>query len=590
MTSINLSEFAIKMQHSRRDNNVDNNQDSINNYKVDLNQTELLTTEFAEKILLNYCDREIKSNFLLNRPESLNNNDKLNENTSTTCVLGNGNRFFLKSRQNNLNIENISNKNDNEDENTVSLLSKPIKVMEAEVERIKIVLLARKNKANSYKDSTLLHSSNSESELWVNKYTPKVFSHLLSSEKINRGVLRALKSWDLFVFKDKKINKVNLNNVGNNSYCDNDKALVDNNDNSIVEDTDYVDQRPLLKVILLSGPPGTGKTTLAHCVSNHCGYCPYEVNASDDRSADVLKDLLTRAMHGNTIHGTNKPNCIILDEIDGIDGRASIDALVSIINNPLRSITKLNDKKSGKKKSNKGIPLTRPLICICNDQYSPALRELRKLAQIFVFKPPEEIRLMQRLKNVCNLENVQISSTTLTSLCNATGNDIRSSLNTLQFAALRTKSIELDNNSSSSSSTAGGMNVALSSMINSGIKDEHKDEFQVLREVFSTKLVSQNISHKFQKSGLNDYKGVVNHYDSCMEVMQSASAFGDINVVLMGIFENLFQVRFRDASLTRITQAINWLSLSDRLDTFTRTVPDGFQVLEYLFYFNSLFN
>ena len=45
----------------------------------------------------------------------------------------------------------------------------------------------------------------------------------------------------------------------------------------------------------------TGKTTLAHVVARHCGYRPHEVNASDDRSAAVLRDTLTRAMHGNTI-------------------------------------------------------------------------------------------------------------------------------------------------------------------------------------------------------------------------------------------------------------------------------------------------
>ena len=32
-----------------------------------------------------------------------------------------------------------------------------------------------------------------------------------------------------------------------------------------------------------------------------CRYRPHEVNASDDRSAEALKDTLTRAMHGNTV-------------------------------------------------------------------------------------------------------------------------------------------------------------------------------------------------------------------------------------------------------------------------------------------------
>jgi chromosome transmission fidelity protein 18 len=35
----------------------------------------------------------------------------------------------------------------------------------------------------------------------VDKYAPRSFTQLLSPEKINREVLKALKKWDRFVFK-----------------------------------------------------------------------------------------------------------------------------------------------------------------------------------------------------------------------------------------------------------------------------------------------------------------------------------------------------------------------------------------------------
>jgi chromosome transmission fidelity protein 18 len=115
-------------------------------------------------------------------------------------------------------------------------------------------------------------------------------------------------------------------------------------------------------------------------------------------------------MHGNTLYGEQRPNCIILDEIDGIDGRASIDALITIIKAPLKSAVATSgggkntsgrggqkgDKSGdrgdhdggaergdkggrGSKMSSNGLALTRPLICVCNDQFAPALRELRKV-------------------------------------------------------------------------------------------------------------------------------------------------------------------------------------------------------------------
>lgn len=42
--------------------------------------------------------------------------------------------------------------------------------------------------------------------LWVDKYAPDGFRDLLSDEKINREVLRAVKTWDPFVFKTVRVN------------------------------------------------------------------------------------------------------------------------------------------------------------------------------------------------------------------------------------------------------------------------------------------------------------------------------------------------------------------------------------------------
>jgi len=53
----------------------------------------------------------------------------------------------------------------------------------------------------------------------------------------------------------------------------------------VIEDLDE-SGRPKQKVALLHGPPGLGKTTLAHVVAKHAGYNVVEMNASDDRSIE----------------------------------------------------------------------------------------------------------------------------------------------------------------------------------------------------------------------------------------------------------------------------------------------------------------
>lgn len=41
----------------------------------------------------------------------------------------------------------------------------------------------------------------------------------------------------------------------------------------------------------------------------------------------------------------------------------------------------------GKRGGGRGLPpLKRPIICICNDLYAPALRPLREVARVFHFK------------------------------------------------------------------------------------------------------------------------------------------------------------------------------------------------------------
>jgi chromosome transmission fidelity protein 18 len=133
------------------------------------------------------------------------------------------------------------------------------------------------------------------------------------------------------------------------------------------------------------------QTTLAHIVAQHCGYTPLEVNASDDRSPERLREILATATLNATLSADQKPNCVILDEVDGIDGsRSALDGLVSIIKAPLRAGSAAAAAGKGGKgaaaaSSSHVFALTRPLICICNDQYAPALREIVKLADVFVF-------------------------------------------------------------------------------------------------------------------------------------------------------------------------------------------------------------
>ena len=45
----------------------------------------------------------------------------------------------------------------------------------------------------------------------------------------------------------------------------------------------------IFRAVLISGPPGIGKTTSAHLVAKQVGYNPLELNASDARSKKLIE-------------------------------------------------------------------------------------------------------------------------------------------------------------------------------------------------------------------------------------------------------------------------------------------------------------
>jgi chromosome transmission fidelity protein 18 len=205
-------------------------------------------------------------------------------------------------------------------------------------------------------------------------------------------------------------------------------------------------------------------------VARHCGYRSIEINASDDRSPDVIKELIHRATHNSTLGSDKRPNCIVIDEIDGMDGggsgisgsssssssKSSLDVLVEILNAPVSSSaasTSSSSSSSSKKAASSSVfGLTRPLICICNDQYAPVLKELKKSAEIFHFVLPQDLRLVHRLQDICKQENIPSpSQKILSELVTATGHDIRSSINNLQFACLNYQRVKSSETSSASS-------------------------------------------------------------------------------------------------------------------------------------------
>jgi chromosome transmission fidelity protein 18 len=164
-------------------------------------------------------------------------------------------------------------------------------------------------------------------DLWTDKYRATKFVDLLGDERVHRDIMRWLKHWDFCVF-GKEIPKSsayhsNYNNHNQNNVNNHNPKNITPAFGAPVQIDPY--KRPAHRILMLHGPPGLGKTTVAHVAATLAGYEVLEINASDERSGTAARDRIVEAVETIGIDRSGrrgKERCIILDECDGSDSVA----------------------------------------------------------------------------------------------------------------------------------------------------------------------------------------------------------------------------------------------------------------------------
>ena len=178
------------------------------------------------------------------------------------------------------------------------------------------------------------------------------------------------------------------------------------------------------KPLLLVGPPGIGKTTMAVLGTKQFGYDLISMNASDVRSKQKIQEILNPVLGNSSVLG--KP-MIFIDEVDGIHGRSDfggVDALVDIL------------KES-----------TVPIVLAANSDVSDKMKAIKKVVTTVKLRPlpPRLMRLY--VEEILKREGASIKIGNMIKMIIDSRGDIRSILNSAQalsggFEPLLDKSYE----------------------------------------------------------------------------------------------------------------------------------------------------
>ncbi|KAF9265625.1 P-loop containing nucleoside triphosphate hydrolase protein [Marasmius fiardii PR-910] len=369
------------------------------------------------------------------------------------------------------------------------------------------------------KSNQSFSSSNCENTLWVDRYRPRKFTELMGNERVARETLTWVKQWDWCVFGKNKGKK-----------------------RSREEDLSEMDEyhRPKEKILLLSGPPGLGKTTLAHVVAKHAGYEVMEINASDARSGQIVDDRIRPTLEAGVGVKSSKPLLLVIDEIDGATGAGDnagsfVHKLVQLTQDRPRKKT-----RSGRRDPNAKRPILRPIICICNDVNASSLVKLRPHAFQVRYQRPADVHTVKRLREICALEGLRADSRALSTLAGMAQGDLRGCLNTLQF--IKSKYDEV---------TESVIREATR-----GMKESESSITTVMNSLFSP------LSKKRAKEmGLND-EAESRYVD---RLSREIDTCGRENSIAIGCFAHYITLRRHDANFSRHEKANEWLLTYDRM-------------------------
>lgn len=235
------------------------------------------------------------------------------------------------------------------------------------------------------------------------------------------------------------------------------------------------------KAVIVHGSPGVGKTSAAHALASDMGWPVMELNASDDRQADVIERIAGEAAKSGTLTGGETGRrLVVLDEADNFHGNADYGGS--------REVTRVVKDAE------------QPIVLVANEFYEMS-QSLRNSCETIEFRDVSSRSIVPVLRDICRREDIEFDEDALKAIADSTSGDLRSAVNDLQAVAEETDRLTVDDVVTGERDTTEGIFDYLDALI------KEEDAEGALRASYDVDETPDDLLNWIEDNVPKDYEG-----------------------------------------------------------------------------------